>query len=188
MKVLNLACALGHGFEGWFGSESDFQDQMDRGLLVCPMCGDAHVSKLPSAPRLNLRGVAAAPMAGSCAADASQGASTHTHRPVPTTEADQSFTSAPVLGSTKGDPDAIARGGFSAEMQAVFMKALREVMTNTEDVGDRFPEQARRMHHGEVAPKAIRGEATLAEARELLDEGIDVVPMPLLRSIKNTLQ
>jgi hypothetical protein len=73
-------------------------------------------------------------------------------------------------------------------MQAVFMKALREVMAHTEDVGDRLPEQARRMHHGELEPKAIRGEATLKETLELLDEGIEVLPLPQVPATKNTLQ
>ena len=56
MKVLDLQCAHGHGFEGWFSSEDDFQDQLARQLVACPMCGDTAVAKLPSAPRLNLSG------------------------------------------------------------------------------------------------------------------------------------
>ena len=54
MKVLDLQCAQHHVFEGWFGSEDDYQSQLTRGLLTCPMCGDASVSKKLSAPRLNL--------------------------------------------------------------------------------------------------------------------------------------
>lgn len=56
MKVLNLQCAQRHGFEGWFASEDDFQSQRTHQLVACPICGDSSVSKLPSAPRLNLRG------------------------------------------------------------------------------------------------------------------------------------
>ena len=55
MKVLDLACQHGHGFEGWFGSEDDFQSQLARGLVQCPICDDAKISKKLSAPRLNLR-------------------------------------------------------------------------------------------------------------------------------------
>jgi len=55
MKVLNLGCAQDHVFEGWFGSEKDFQDQLARGLLECPVCGDSHIQKRLSAPRLNLK-------------------------------------------------------------------------------------------------------------------------------------
>lgn len=54
MKVLNLQCSLQHQFEGWFASENDFLDQCQRGLLLCPVCADASINKLPSAPRLNL--------------------------------------------------------------------------------------------------------------------------------------
>ena len=54
MKVLDLHCRHNHAFEGWFGSEQDFQSQLQRGLLTCPLCGDAQVSKALSAPRINL--------------------------------------------------------------------------------------------------------------------------------------
>jgi hypothetical protein len=54
VKVLDLQCGQQHVFEGWFGSEDDFQSQLTRGLLTCPMCGDASVAKKLSAPRLNL--------------------------------------------------------------------------------------------------------------------------------------
>lgn len=56
MKVLDLCCSSGHPFEGWFASESDFQQQNERGLIECPMCGDSAATRLPSAPRLNLSG------------------------------------------------------------------------------------------------------------------------------------
>lgn len=56
MKVLDLQCTQGHAFEGWFSSEDDFQSQLARQLVECPLCGDRAVAKLPSAPRLNLSG------------------------------------------------------------------------------------------------------------------------------------
>jgi hypothetical protein len=56
MKVLNLRCANGHGFEGWFASEDDFLDQNGRSMIECPLCADKIISRLPSAPRLNLSG------------------------------------------------------------------------------------------------------------------------------------
>lgn len=60
MKVHNLRCAQDHRFEGWFASDDDEAMQRERGLLACPLCGDADVQRLPSAPRLNLG--AAAPV------------------------------------------------------------------------------------------------------------------------------
>lgn len=56
MKVLNLRCANGHGFEGWFASGEDFMSQNGRGLIECPICADTVISRMPSAPRLNLSG------------------------------------------------------------------------------------------------------------------------------------
>lgn len=56
MKVLDLQCALGHVFEGWFASEADFVDQSQRSLVQCPVCGDPSVVKKLSAPRLSLSG------------------------------------------------------------------------------------------------------------------------------------
>ncbi|MEY5099001.1 MAG: hypothetical protein RJA36_1720 [Pseudomonadota bacterium] len=151
MKVLNLGCAQSHVFEGWFGSESDFQGQLERGLLECPMCGDKTVRKLPSAPRLNLSG-----------------------------QSDSAPAPAPVAAGT-ADPRA-------GELQAEYLRALREVMARTEDVGERFASEARRMHHGEVEPRQIRGRASVAEAVELIEEGIGVLPLPDLPAVKDTLQ
>ena len=54
MKVLDLKCGQQHVFEGWFGSEADFLDQTARGLVECPICGNASITKGLSAPRLNL--------------------------------------------------------------------------------------------------------------------------------------
>lgn len=59
MKVLDLRCSNGHAFEGWFASEDDYQSQNGRGLVECPLCADRVVSRLPSAPRLNLSGARA---------------------------------------------------------------------------------------------------------------------------------
>jgi hypothetical protein len=59
MKVLNLRCANGHGFEGWFASEDDFMDQNHGALIECPLCADKVITRLPSAPRLNLSGARA---------------------------------------------------------------------------------------------------------------------------------
>lgn len=54
MKVLDLACAQEHRFEGWFASGDEFAAQRERGLLSCPLCGNTEIRRLPSAPRLNL--------------------------------------------------------------------------------------------------------------------------------------
>lgn len=147
MKVLDLQCAHQHLFEGWFASEEDFQSQLSRGLVECPLCGNSTIAKRLSAPRLNL------------------GASQPTAAGLPST------TLSP-----------------NAEMQARWLNMLRHVVANTDDVGERFAEEARRIHHGEADARAIRGKATLEETSALQDEGIAVLPLPLPDALKNTLQ
>lgn len=72
--------------------------------------------------------------------------------------------------------------------QANFLNALRQVVATTEDMGARFAEEARRMHYGEVEVRSIRGQASTREVVELLEEGIDVIPLPMLAAVKETLQ
>jgi hypothetical protein len=56
MKVLDLRCALDHRFEGWFGGDADYESQHQRGLIACPLCASTEITRLPSAPRLNVSG------------------------------------------------------------------------------------------------------------------------------------
>ena len=75
-----------------------------------------------------------------------------------------------------------------AALQAAWLSAARRIMAESEDVGARFAEEARRMHYGEASQRAIRGQASLEETAQLLDEGIPVVPLPLPAATKGTLQ
>ena len=75
-----------------------------------------------------------------------------------------------------------------APLQAAWLDLARRIVAHTEDVGTRFAEEARRMHHGETEERAIRGQATADEAVQLLEEGIAVVPLPLPVAAKKTLQ
>ena len=158
MKVLDLQCTHGHAFEGWFSSEDDFQDQLTRRLVECPLCGDTAIAKLPSAPRLNLSGASTA------------------HEPAPMQQAAPAGDGGPVASLPP------------AALQAAWMQMVRRVMANTEDVGERFAEEARRMHYGEADERGIRGQATREQTEELLDEGIAVMPLPIPAGFKNTLQ
>jgi hypothetical protein len=69
-----------------------------------------------------------------------------------------------------------------------WLELSRKLIAHTQDVGDQFAEEARKMHYGEKEERAIRGKTTLDEARALLDEGIDVLPMLLPPAVKETLQ
>ena len=171
MKVLNLQCSHQHSFEGWFASEDDFQRQLSSGLVECPMCADKSVQKLPSAPRLNLGSHQSPELPGqhSQASPARVG-----------TEENAAPRNLPAVA---GMP-----AGASRAEQAAFLQALRHVVANTEDVGSRFADEARRMHYGEQEARSIRGQTSVREAVELMEEGIDVMPLPLPAAIKETLQ
>ena len=150
MKVFNLQCSEHHHFEGWFASEEDYAGQLARGLLACPLCGEKSVHKLPSAPRLNF-GAAQSPAAERAAA------------PVPR-EPQQS------------EEQVYAQG---QALQAAWLQAARRIMQHTEDVGERFVDEARRIHYGESEERGIRGRASVEQTRELLEEGITVLPLPV---------
>ncbi|CAM8654830.1 Protein of unknown function DUF1178 [Comamonadaceae bacterium] len=81
---------------------------------------------------------------------------------------------------------------MSAEMQAelenALAKVVRHVLASTDDVGDRFAEEARRIHYGETEERAIRGQATADEAKELVEEGIELMAIPIPKHLKNPLQ
>ena len=170
MKVLNLQCSHQHSFEGWFASEDDFQSQLVRGLVECPMCVDKGIQKMPSAPRLNFGAQQALSTAASNAPVASAASAP-----------DASAASTELVASASG-------AGPSNEQQAAFLQALRHVLANTEDVGDKFASQARRMHYGEEEARNIRGQASPREVIELIEEGIAVMPLPMPAALKETLQ
>ena len=158
MKVLNLRCAQDHRFEGWFASDADFESQDKRGLVACPLCDDKTISRLPSAPRLNVSRQRRAET-GEAGGSSGAGASAES-------------------GAT----------GTHARIQAQWLRAVRQVLNNTEDVGDRFPEEARRIHYGEVKERGIRGRASREDAEALRDEGIEVMAIPVPEPLKGPLQ
>ncbi|CAN5522272.1 DUF1178 family protein [soil metagenome] len=171
MKVLNLRCSQLHAFEGWFASEDDFQRQLTRGLIECPLCADSGIQKMPSAPRLNFGGYQVRDSEVSSAAASSAVAPP---LKVETARSDQVDISRPDM--------------TNPAVQAAFLTALRQVVANTENVGQRFADEARRIHYGEAEARSIRGQASAREAVDLLEEGIDVMPLPMLPALKETLQ
>ena len=177
MKVLDLQCALGHSFEGWFGSQADYDAQRDRGLVTCPVCNDSDITKMLSAPRLNLgHGLAPdpTPAQGAPATGAGGLAGTTSGRAV------EVPPSAPNLPDVA--PETLQ------QLQAAMVKMVRHVMANTEDVGTQFAEEARKIHYGEREERNIRGQATREETEALIDEGIDVMPLPVPENLKGPLQ
>jgi len=151
MKVLNLRCSNDHRFEGWFASDDDFVSQGERGLMACPICSDQTITRLPSAPRVNLLG----------------------------RRDDAARPAASVDTVLPAQPE---------KQQAQWLRAVREMLANTEDVGERFVEEARRIHYGEAEQRGIRGQASREDAESLRDEGIEVLSLPLPEAVKGPLQ
>ena len=179
MKVLNLQCAHQHSFEGWFASEGDFQSQLVRGLVECPMCSDKGILKMPSAPRLNFG-----------ALQAPQSVPANRGQMVPETPDAMATASSPERSSPAALQGValVASSAPGTAEQAAFLLALRHVIANTEDVGKRFADEARRMHYGDAKARNIRGQTSAREAIELLEEGIEVMPLLLPDALKETLQ
>jgi hypothetical protein len=153
MKVLDLKCPHEHRFEGWFASVDEFESQLSRQLVACPVCSATEVSRMPSAPRLNLtsaRGEAVPPAQPASA----QPASTSDMR----------------------------------ALQANALRFMRELIDKTENVGERFAEEARRIHYHEAPARNIRGVTTPEDAHALLEEGIDVMRLPVPAALKEPLQ
>lgn len=177
MKVLDLACQHGHSFEGWFGSEDDFQSQLSRGLVQCPICEDAQISKKLSAPRLNLKSVRETNTSDTPKSIALHADSMSANAPKESENLPQTISEHPM--------QALMR---NPEFQEAYMQMAKEVLAKTEDVGTEFASEARKIHYGEEPQRGIRGQVSRDEAIELLDEGIDVMPLPLPAALKGTLQ
>jgi hypothetical protein len=178
MKVLDLKCAHQHVFEGWFASEDDFQSQLARGLVECPLCADVSISKQLSAPRLNLGAVPPVKDLSSPRALGSSAAG------VPSKPTSNELVPAPANPTDVSPQDRQAL----QDMQGDWLKMVRQVMANTEDVGSHFAEVARQMHYGEADERSIRGQTSRDEALALLEEGISVMPLPMPVALKETLQ
>jgi hypothetical protein len=159
----SLHCEKGHDFESWFASSDAYDKQVKRKLVTCPLCGSAKVEKAIMAPRL---------------------ARTDKGRSAPAPE----VVEAPVMPAPAA-PDPKAPVAMISPQERAFrekLKELRDHLTkNAEHVGQRFPEEARKMHYGEIEHRSIYGEASPDEAKELFDEGIEFHPLPVLPEDRN---
>jgi hypothetical protein len=156
MIVFDLECAEGgHRFEGWFGSSEDFATQQARGLLACPQCGCARVSKAPMAPNVGRKGNQRSAKADAPAVSPSPSAPTTS--PV--------ATALPPL-----PPEVVQALHHVARAQAEALKA-------SQWVGEKFADKARAMHYGDAQVKPIHGKASLQQAQELAEEGIEIAPV-----------
>ncbi|MCG6203925.1 DUF1178 family protein [Rhodopseudomonas sp. HC1] len=160
----SLRCDSGHEFDSWFQSSSAYDSQVRRKLVSCPACDSTKVEKAIMAPRIvgkKGRGrapepvEAAAPAAAPEAAGASEASST------------------PLLLAQE------------RELRAKLKELRDHIVKNADNVGDSFPEEARKMHYGDIEHRPIYGEASPTEAKALIDEGIEVAPLPVLPDDRN---
>lgn len=149
----------GHEFDSWFANAAAFDRMATGGLLECPVCGDAAVSKALMAPAVaKTPGVKGRPEA----------APPPLASPVPQ----------PVPQPMPAPPPSAVGGAMPAQLVALLQRMRAEVEKTCDHVGPRFAEEARRIHHGEAEARAIYGEASDDEAEELREEGIDVARLP----------
>ncbi|HET9414486.1 MAG TPA: DUF1178 family protein [Pseudolabrys sp.] len=155
-----LICQQGHEFESWFQDSATYDKQAKRGLVSCPHCGSAKVEKAIMAPRLS-----ATTKRRSKAIEAPETAPEAAPAPAP----------APVAMISPQEQEIRAK-----------LKELRDHLTkNADNVGPKFPEEARKMHYGEIEHRSIYGVASPEEAKELSEEGIEFHPLPSLPDERN---
>jgi hypothetical protein len=161
----SLVCERRHEFDIWFKNSADYDKQRKRGLVTCPACGADKVEKAIMAPSLrgSRKGASSLPPEGA----------------PPEPPAPQ--VSAPAENKTPVAMISPQEREFRAKL-----KELRDHLTkNAENVGGKFPEEARKMHYGEIEHRSIYGEASPQEAKELHDEGIEFHPLPILPDERN---
>jgi hypothetical protein len=152
-----LRCERDHTFESWFQSSSAYETQVKRKLVGCPVCNSHKVEKAIMAPKV----------IGKKAAGAS----------APPAEAPPAETP-----SAAPTPLLMAQ---ERELRAKLKELRDHIVSNADNVGERFPAEARKMHYGDIEHRPIYGEASPEEARALIDEGVEVSPLPVLPDDRN---
>ena len=157
----SLVCDKGHDFESWFADSTAYDKQAKRKLVACPHCGSAKVDKAIMAPRLAGSKTGKAPVEA------------------PPVEA-------PAAAPEPAAPAPVAMLSPQERELRSKLKELRDHLTkNADNVGKKFPEQARKMHYGEVEHRTIYGEASPEDAKALAEEGIEFHPLPILPDDRN---
>lgn len=153
----NLRCEKGHAFESWFQSSAAYENQEKRKLVSCPSCGSVKVERAIMAPRIvSKKGRDIAPVAAA-----------------PETAAQGGSESTPLMMAQE------------RELRSKLKELRDHIVKNADNVGERFPNEARKMHYGDIEHRPIYGEASPEEARSLIDEGVEVSPLPVLPDDRN---
>jgi hypothetical protein len=157
----NLRCERGHAFESWFQSSAAYESQEKRKLVNCPVCGSAKVERAIMAPQIvsKKRRDKTEPVPAAAPVDAAATASTPTTTPL-------------LMAQER-------------ELRAKLKELRDHIVKNADNVGERFPNEARKMHYGDIEHRPIYGEASPDEARALIEEGVEVSPLPVLPDDRN---
>ncbi len=166
-----LQCKKGHGFESWFASSEAFDKLAAKKQVVCPECGSKSVEKALMAPGI-VKSAAKSPSKRAVNAAARRAATA--------AAAAAAAPASPSPAAPPSEPVTPAVAAAQQELMTAIRKLRDEVQAKAEYVGRRFPEEALKIHHDEAPARGIYGEATLEEARELLEEGVEFLPLPTL--------
>ena len=164
MKKFALICENSHEFEGWFANSDAVADQAAKGLIDCPYCGSLEVKKQLSAPNLSTPKTKAR-----IAEKAVQTASD-------TRIEDKKPVSAPAAVMPAGNPAGAA--AYHMALRMAVQQLRQTVESQFTNVGDKFAEEARKIHNGEAEENNIYGTCTKQETDELLEEGVEIMPLP----------
>jgi hypothetical protein len=157
-----LRCERDHTFESWFQDSAAYDQQVKRKLVSCPVCESVAIEKAIMAPRIvSKKGRERAEPAEQAAAPAAP---------------------APAPAAPEATPLVMAQ---ERELRAKLKELRDHIVKNADNVGDRFPNEARKMHYGEIEHRPIYGEASPEEAKSLIDEGVEVSPLPVLPEDRN---
>jgi hypothetical protein len=157
MILYSLRCEKRHEFEAWFASSAAFERQVKRGQISCPRCGTLKVDKAPMAPSI-LK-------------------SAKRKRVEKSPDKDNVAAAAQAVPPAQPETHRLAAHG---ELAKAMRKLRTEIESKSEYVGQRFPEEARKIHYEEAPARGIYGEATSEEAQALSEEGIEFFPLPTL--------
>ena len=160
MILYNLICEKSHEFESWFPSSAAYDKQAKRGLISCPSCGSAKVEKAIMAPRIIGK----------------KGRGRATPPPEP--------ASTPAPEAAPSGPTSLMMAQ-ERELRAKLKELRDHIVKHADNVGERFANEARAMHYGDKEHRPIYGEASPEEAKSLIDEGIEVSPLPTLPEDRN---
>ena len=157
-----LRCERDHHFESWFQDSAAYDSQAKRKLVSCPICDSVKVEKAIMAPRIvSKKG---------------------RERAEPAAAAAPAAADAPAVSAPGATPLLMAQ---ERELRAKLKELRDHIVKNADNVGEKFPNEARKMHYGEIEHRPIYGEASPDEATSLVDEGVEVSPLPVLPDDRN---